>query len=559
MLAIKLADLYFCLRMGVIMKKILIFLFFSLLAVALFSTELTYELNLVCKNDKNLTLQNVILKDNATELNFSYKNIEKSPKSIGVYPPESDKSIFLYNSDASKIYRIIDIKNIPKWWPTKKYVLKPNETLEFTLTYEFLEPTESISIVEGKGNFNSETSWNFINIPVNSYSFIDKKTIHILDKTDLTDEDKKFLEENKRFEYLNNFISYYKNQTPEMKSIYLSKWKSDTKAIYFVDYLLKKDYDAIIFKPDLQKAFQIITGYPKTETAKKLKKFIKPILLKNLHNEFKQIENEKSLEKCALFLKKYAGFEKIYSNLSDINDAKTLLKSLIAQKREELKNAKDPELYKEFFKKYGTQIFKNTIYADYQNLEKTLYNEAIIVNNPKLFEKFLEDFPNSQYRNEIHKRYFEYLKNNNVSLEELSKYVGKYPDSPYIQEIVKLLPQKTKSDSPKKQIEKKHFDSVQEKIENFKSIIKNGDILHYKEYVSIENPQTKKEEKYQIIYAAKVIMILKTKFQVKIIDASLDIENPPSYILDNFKDLRDIMIGAIDDKDITKFEEFKKF
>ena len=525
----------------------------------MFSTEMTFKLNRICKNDPNLSLDYAVLKDNSAEFVFTYKNKSSRNKSIGIFPPNSDKSIFLYNEDATKIYKLIDLKKIPKWWPQKKYVLDPNEKIEFTLIFEKIEPTLKVNIIEGKNNFNSTTGWNFLNLEVNSYSFMNKKVIELLDKIELSDKEKSLLEKFKKNNFVNDFISYYQNKNETMKNSFLSKWKDDKKAIYFVDYILKNEYDDIILHPDIDKAFNIISKYPKSNTAKKLKKFIKPILIKQLHTKFLEIKDSNSLDKYALFLNKYAKYETLYSDISDLKAIKQKVRKLFEEKRTELKNSKNPKLYNDFFKKYGIANFKNTIYADYKELEQKMFNDAIIINNPKVFEKFLDDFPNSKYKNKIHEKFLNYFKTNDVTLTDITNYVGKYPDSPYIDEILKLVPKKSVTNTNKSTIRNKQFNTIDEKVEAFKKTIKVGDILHYTEKTSITNPSNNTEETYEIIYSAKVITILKTKIRVKVIDASLNIENPPAYVLSSFQDIRDVMIGNIEDQSITKFKEFKEF
>ena len=543
------------------MKKIIGLIVIIIVSNLLFSTEVDFDLNIKCKNDPNLLLKKAVLTDFSAEFYVSYKNSGKKNQSIGIYPPQSDKSMFLYNEDGSKIYYLKDVEVLPKWWPQKKYILKSNEEVNFVFHFEKPEPTKSLSIVEGKNNFNSPQGWIFLNIPVNTYNFICKKTIELLDKPELKEKENNLLTSFRKYEFINDFISYYANKTDQMKKIFLEKWKNDERAAYFINYLLKKDYDKLILKPDIAKADSIITHYPKTDIAKSLKKFIKPILIKQIHADYINLQQNKNLKNYALFLNKYSGFFKTFPDLTDYKKASKELKEILKAKREELKNKQDPKEYNKFFAKYGKKNFINTLYKDYLELEEKKYKEALIINSPQVFDNFLSNFPNSKYATEIHKKYFEYFKTNKPSLDIITNYAGKYPNSPYINEIIALVPKSVEKLSNKASKNKRNnFATKEEKIKAFKNSIKKGDVLHFTEKIRVNNPSSpSKVEIYDIIYTAKVLMMLKTKIRIKIIDASLPLENPAQYILNSFQDLKDVMIDTIEDKEISKFKEFEEF
>ncbi len=128
-------------------------------------SERNYYINLTSNTESNIKITGIKIKDTYITIDFLYINNKYDQEDIWIYPPDDEKSIFIYSENLEKRFKWISIDGDIPVFP-KKLRMKKWQGLEFKIKFKKIDDNmNTFHIIEGDMKDTSqEHRWNFYNI-----------------------------------------------------------------------------------------------------------------------------------------------------------------------------------------------------------------------------------------------------------------------------------------------------------------------------------------------------------------------------------------------------------
>ncbi len=110
-----------------------------------------------------LRIKQVVVSPDATSVTIMLKNDTGNSMSVSTSPPGNKESFYIQRADHKKRFKLVHVEGIPL--SPQRTNVSTGATLQFTLTFEPIEPTMTVfDVYEGDEQKPGTTYWNFSDV-----------------------------------------------------------------------------------------------------------------------------------------------------------------------------------------------------------------------------------------------------------------------------------------------------------------------------------------------------------------------------------------------------------
>jgi hypothetical protein len=525
----------------------------STFLTALFLLSLTIsareiELNLKCKSDSKLTLNRIIFAAENTKLYFTYKNDDNTKNKIGLIPPESASAFYIEDVSTKQRYRLLDAEGLPKWFPQQVKFLRRFEEVSFQLIFPFMAPTMVIHVIEGEGNEESNTAWNFKNIEVADVHLMNQMVIEFIQKSSHSSSEQAFAQKAaSQFEHIADFLQI--SQSGNWNA-FSAKWETFAQAVEMIDFINKDRLESYIANVDIENAQNYLQKYPNSSYKTRLVTMISDKTISLQRTEYEQVKEKNLIGGYLEFIEKYCLEDCENSNSEFVRDAVDKVKAFFNKRQGELIREGIIENYNNVLKLYQENPFAQKIVNDYNDLAQTAFNKVKQSNKEEEIADFISKFSFSKLLPQawlmLNKKYDEANK-----IESYQAYLSKYPTSPHFAEMT--------TKKAKLQQEKERENQIERLLNSFKATLKTGETVSYRQTYRVKSLSN---EDYffvfEIQYFGSIVNILTKDVRIRVTDSKIILldANMNETIQDYYDQMRMITIGGLETIPISRLDSF---